>query len=463
MDKLVEEEKGHVLALPIPAQGHINPMFQFSKRLVSKGVKVTILIAFLNPESMPHQAGKIKVETISDPTQGEALKKMEGFLEFFQEVVSINLGQVIEKQRNMGNPISCLVYDSTVPWALDIAKQFGLIAAPLFTQPCAVNAIYFNFHEGLLRMPEEEEEHSKSGVIALAGLPQLEISDLPSFFYDAKSYPTMLGHVTGQFSNFRKADCILINTFESLEEEVLSCMASQWPPIKNIGPTIPSMYLDKRLKDDNDYAVSLFKPEAETCRNWLDTKEEGSVVYVAFGSLAALGEEELEELAWGVKNSNKHFLWVVRESEVEKLPRNFIEKTMAGEKGMVVSWCPQLEVLAHKAVGCFVTHCGWNSTLEALCLGVPMVAIPQWTDQPTNAKFVMDVWRVGIRVKVDEKGKATRKEIEKCIRLVMEGERGLEIKRNSEKLKQLAKEAVDEGGSTDKNIEEFVAKVVCTL
>ena len=96
-------------------------------------------------------------------------------------------------------------------------------------------------------------------------------------------------------------------------------------------------------------------------------------------------------------------------------------------------------------------------------LGGPMVAIPQWIDQPSNAKFVTDVWRVEIRVKVDEKGKATRKEIEKCIRLVMEGERGLEIKRNSEKLKQLAKEAVDESGSSDKNIEEFVAKVVCTL
>ncbi|KAL5578598.1 hypothetical protein UlMin_011040 [Ulmus minor] len=460
MDKPVEEEKGHVLVLPIPVQGHINPMFQFSKRLVSKGLKVTLLIAFLNPETMQHQAGKIKVETISDPTQGEALKNIEGFLKFFQEVVSINIAQVIEKQRNMGNPISCLVYDSVAPWALDIAKQFGLITAPLFTQSCAVNAIYFNFHEGLLRMPEEEEEDSKSGVISMAGLPQLEISDLPSFFSDVKSYPTMLGHLTRQFSNFRKADCILINTFESLEEEMVSCMASQWPPIKTIGPTIPSMYLDNQLEDDKDYGVSLFKPEAETCRKWLDTKDDGSVVYVAFGSLAALGAEEMEELAWGLKSTNKYFLWIVRESELEKLPRNFNQETI--EKGLVVNWCPQLEVLAHKAVGCFVTHCGWNSTLEALSLGVPMVAIPQWTDQTTNAKFVMDAWQVGVRVMVDEKGIATRKEIEKCIRGVMEGEKGIEIKRNSEKYKQLAKEAVDEGGSSNKNIDDFVAKVVCT-
>ena len=129
------------------------------------------------------------------------------------------------------------------------------------------------------------------------------------------------------------------------------------------------------------------------------------------------------------------------------------------KKGQVVSWFPQLEVLAHKASGCFMTHCGWNSTLEALSLGVPMIAMPQWSDQTTNAKNIMDVWKVGIRVKVDEKGIGTKEEIELCIREVIEGERGKEMKRNSMKWKELAKEAVDEDGSSDKNIEEFVTKL----
>ncbi|KAG5589098.1 hypothetical protein H5410_039612 [Solanum commersonii] len=54
------------------------------------------------------------------------------------------------------------------------------------------------------------------------------------------------------------------------------------------------------------------------------------------------------------------------------------------------------------SIGCFLTHCGWNSTLESISLGVPMVAIPQWTDQPTNAKLVKDVWEIGVRAKQDE-------------------------------------------------------------
>ena len=234
-------------------------------------------------------------------------------------------------------------------------------------------------------------------------------------------------------------------------------MASKWP-VKPIGPTIPSMFLDKRLEDDKEYGISLFNPNSETCMKWLDSKEPGSVVYVSFGSLAALADDQMAELAWGLKRSNAHFLWVVRESEKQKVPANFAEET--AEMGLIVTWSPQLEVLAHKSVGCFMTHCGWNSTLEALSLGVPMVAMPQWTDQPTNAKFVADVLQVGVRIKVGENGMVTREEIERCIEeVMMEGERRDEIRTNSEKWKKLAIMAMDEGGSSDKNIEEFVAKL----
>ena len=233
-------------------------------------------------------------------------------------------------------------------------------------------------------------------------------------------------------------------------------MASKWP-IKTIGPSIPSMYLDKRLEDDKEYGLNLFKPNMDACLKWLDTKEIGSVVYTSFGSLATLGEEQMEELTWGLKNTNCYFLWVVRESEEKKLSINFLRET--AEKGLIVSWCPQLEVLAHKAIGCFMSHCGWNSTLEALSLGVPMVAMPQCADQTTNAKFIVDVWKVGVRIEVNERGIVTKEEIELCIRGVMEGEGGKEMKRNSVKWKRLAKEAMDEGGSSDKNIEEFVASL----
>ena len=110
--------------------------------------------------------------------------------------------------------------------------------------------------------------------------------------------------------------------------------------------------------------------------------------------------------------------------------------------------------MAHKTIGCFITHCGWNLTLEALSLGVPIFAMPQWTDQTTNAKLIVDVWKVGVKIKLDKRG------IELCIKVVMEGGRGKEMKMNSVRWKELAKEAMDEGGSSYKNIEEFVEKLV---
>jgi pathogen-inducible salicylic acid glucosyltransferase len=238
--------------------------------------------------------------------------------------------------------------------------------------------------------------------------------------------------------------------------QAVNWLASQ-RSIKPIGPTIPSVYLDRQLEDDREYGLSLFKPNLDGCKEWLDSKETGSVVYVSYGSMAALGEEQMAEIAWGLKRSGCYFLWVVRESEKKKLPSNFAEES--SEKGLIVTWSQQLEVLAHKSVGCFMTHCGWNSALEALSLGVPMVAMPQWTDQPTNAKYIADVWHVGVRVKANEKGIVTKEEVEGCIREVMEGERGSEMRRNSEKWMKLAKTAVDEGGSSDKNITEFAAEL----
>ncbi|CAA7059289.1 unnamed protein product [Microthlaspi erraticum] len=164
----------------------------------------------------------------------------------------------------------------------------------------------------------------------------------------------------------------------------------------------------------------------------------------------------MEELASAI--SNFSFLWVVRSSEEEKLPSGFLE-TVDKDKSLVLKWSPQLEVLANKAIGCFMTHCGWNSTMEALTFGVPMVAMPQWTDQPMNAKYIQDVWKVGVRVKVEkESGIAKREEIEFSIKEVMEGKKSKEMKKNAEKWRDLAVKSLSEGGSTDINITHLYPK-----
>lgn len=230
-------------------------------------------------------------------------------------------------------------------------------------------------------------------------------------------------------------------------------MSKHWPA-KLIGPMVPSAFLDGRIEGDKGYGASLWKPLSEECIEWLETKVPKSVVYVSFGSMVSLTEKQMGEIAWGLKESGKYFLWVVKEHERHRLPNGFIESVK--EKGLIVPWCNQLEMLAHEAIGCFVTHCGWNSTLEGLSLGVPMVGIPQWADQLPDAKFIGEIWEVGVRPQEDEKWVVRREELIACLKEVMEGKRSQKIKKNCIWWRERAKEAIGEGGSSDKRIDEFV-------
>ncbi|XP_050379450.1 UDP-glycosyltransferase 74F2-like [Argentina anserina] len=448
--------RAHVLAIPYPAQGHINPLLQFSKRLASsKGLKVTLAntIFIANSLNLPKSAGSVQLETISDGYDDGGFPLAESiaaYLSRLQDVGYQSVAEIITRHKATPNPIECIIYDPFLPWALDVAKQYGLVAAAFFSQSCTVNYTYYlEHHHGIIWSPASVPNNLP------LGLHILEPQDMPSFFSVPGSYPAYSELVLNQFSHIEKADFIFANTFYKLEEEVVDSM-SQVCPMLTIGPTIPSAYLDNSIEDDKGYGFSLFEIDS-FCTDWLNTKPPGSVVYVAFGSMASLSDKQMKELALGLKATNFHFLWVVRASEEEKLPDKLKEET--AEKGLLVNWSPQLEVLSHKAIGCFFTHGGWNSTIEALSSGVPMVVMPQWTDQPTNSKLIESLWKVGVRVKVDEtSGLVGREEVEQCVREVM-GEMGIAMKRNAKKWRELAIEAVSEGGTSDKNIDEFVSKL----
>ncbi|KAK9277568.1 hypothetical protein L1049_007113 [Liquidambar formosana] len=451
----MEEYTSHVVLLPYPSQGHINPLLQFAKRLASKGVKATLAATRYTVHSIC--APNVGVEPISDGFDegGYAQAQDEDvYLKSFKANGSRTLSELIEKSQNTKSPVNCIVYDSFLPWALDVAKQHGVYGASFFTNSATVNAIFCRIHHGLLTLPLKLEE----GTHFLGpGLPPFKSCDLPTFLKSPGSYPAYLSMKLSQYSNLDKADWIFGNTFEELESKAVKGVSELWPG-RLIGPMVPSAYLDGRIEEDKGYGASLWKPLGGECMKWLETKGPRSVVYVSFGSMVSLTEKQVEEIAWGLKESNLHFLWVVKEAEQEKLPNGFIDSTK--EKGLIVTWCNQLEMLAHNAIGCFVTHCGWNSTLEGLSLGVPMVGVPQWADQLPNAKYIDEIWGVGVRAKEDEKGIVKREELQLCLKEVMEGETSQEIRRNASKWRKLAKEAISEGGTSDKCIDEFMGHLL---
>ncbi|XP_038888701.1 mogroside IE synthase-like [Benincasa hispida] len=459
VDLSKHRDEVEVIVIPCPAQGHINPLLQFAKHLAHHPpLKLTLpLILTNNTNDSNHSTVQYQPLTPSLtihhipllPYQGPDPEPLHALWERRQEAIRLHLIHLLTSIPN----VACVVFDSIFPWVLDLLKQFGVFGAAFFTQSCAVNAIYYNVYKGWLDVPLEEP------LVSLDGLPPLRPSDFPSFISNRVKYPDYLSFLTGQFTRLSDVDWIFTNTFDGLEPEEVKWIEGQFP-FKNIGPMVPSIYLDGQLQNDKDYGVSMFESNNTDCTmKWLDSKDPKSVIYVSFGSAAELEKEQMEELAYGLKLTNKFFFWVVRESEIHKLPHNFIKET--AEEGLVVNWCSQLQVLAHQSVGCFITHCGWNSTLEALSLGVPMVAMAQWLDQPTNAKYVEDVWKIGKRVRMEENGICGREEIEFCVNEVMEGgEVNGEIRENLRKWRELAKAAMDEAGSSHQNINYFVEQLV---
>lgn len=211
------------------------------------------------------------------------------------------LDNLVEKLSSSDCPVDCIIYDAFMPWGLDVAKKFGLVGAAFFTQSCAVDSIYYHVHRGLIKLPVTETQ------ILVPGLPPLELQDLPSFIYHLGTYPDFFDMLLDQFSNIDRADWVFCNSFYMLEREVADWFAKLWP-FRSIGPTIPSMYLDKQLESDKDYGFSLFMQKNDVCMNWLNDRPKGSVVHVSFGSLVDLKAEQMEELAWGLKRSDCIFL-----------------------------------------------------------------------------------------------------------------------------------------------------------
>jgi UDP-glucose:(indol-3-yl)acetate beta-D-glucosyltransferase len=257
--------------------------------------------------------------------------------------------------------------------------------------------------------------------------------------------------------DMKKLKWVLANSFYELEKEVIESMEEECS-IKPVGPLVPPSLLGQ--DENEDIGIEMWKPQ-DSCMEWLGKQSDSSVIYVSFGSLIVLNNKQLESIAKALQKSKKPFLWVIKrreEAEALPLPEGFEEETK--EQGMVVPWCPQTKVLVHPSIACFLTHCGWNSMLEAITAGTPMIAYPQWTDQPTNAKLISDVFRLGIRLQQEDDGFVKTEEVERAIEEIVAGPRAEEFRRNASEMKRAAREAVAHGGSSERNIQSFVDEII---
>ncbi|GJW17292.1 UDP-glycosyltransferase 76G1-like protein [Tanacetum coccineum] len=460
-------------------------MLQLANILYSKGFSITIIHTNFNSSyksNYPHFTFRPVLD--NDPNDNNLSKlASKGIGDLLLGIMLLNqcgadslhreLEQMLVASKQQHEPIVCLITDALWYFTQSVADSLKLPRIVLRTSslfcvnvyasiPLLDDQGYFNqadsvFYEENIMSPDDTSNFKKTKssepVLNLEErvpeIPILKVKDVIKMRIKGQEDPT--GKLLANMLKQTKASSgIIWNSFTELEEPELKKILQYFPvPCFLIGP------FHKRFPASSS---SLFEPDRSSM-SWLDHQSPSSVLYISFGSAAQLEEQQFLEVAHGLADSKQPFLWVMRPGFIKGLEGNepllkwFLD--LVGERGCIVKWAPQQEVLAHKAIGAFWTHNGWNSTLESICEGVPMICSPFWGDQPLDARYVSDVLKIGIYL---ENGWA-REEIASAIRRVMVEEERDEIKKRTKCLKEKVNSSLSKGGSSYESLDILIGYI----
>ncbi|KAK8715828.1 hypothetical protein V6N13_043154 [Hibiscus sabdariffa] len=460
----------HVLIFPLPAQGHVNSMLKLAELLALAGLKLTFLNSdFVHEQLLRHtdvvsrfvKYAGFEFRTIPDGLPDEHPRAGHGFMEIFETLESITKPIFNEMLVNMKPRVDCLLADGVLGIAVDVAQELGIPIIQFRTISACSTWAYFAVLDMIQagELPIKGKEDMDRLITSVPGMETfLRCRDLPGF---CRVMDSTLQRISEDTRKNFKGHGLLLNTFEDLEGDILSHMRTKSPNIYTVGPL--HLHLRTRLCESDqtlfEQSPNSFYKVDRSCLSWLDKQPKGSVLYVSFGSLTVLSSEQVFEFWFGLINSGKRFLWVLRPGimpekgdEGNNIPVELIKGTK--ERGCLVSWAPQEEVLGHGAIGGFLTHSGWNSTLESVVEGVPMICWPYFADQQINSRFVSQVWGLGL----DMKDLCDRHIVEKMVNDLMV-ERRDEFLKSTTKMAKLARECVNVGGSSYCNLDRLVEDI----
>uniref|UniRef100_A0A5B7AW53 Putative UDP-glycosyltransferase 76C4 n=1 Tax=Davidia involucrata TaxID=16924 RepID=A0A5B7AW53_DAVIN len=439
----MQERKGRRLVLfPLPLQGHINPMLQLANILHSKGFSIVIIHTNFNspnPSNFPHFTFQPIPDGLLESSEASTTDVL-ALLTLLNANCVVPFRECFLEEE----PIACLITDAIWYFTQAVADSVKLPRIVLRTSSVSSFLGFAAFpllqQKGYL---PKQDSHLEAPVLEL---PPLRVKDIPVI---STRHPEDLYQLLERMMKETKASSGLIwNSFGEVEQPALSTLGQDFPiPIFPIGP------FHKYLPASSSSLLA----QDQSSISWLDKQAPKSVIYVSFGSIAAMDETEFKEMAWGLANSMQPFLWVVRPGLIrgmewlEPLPNGFLEAVSG--RGHIVKWAPQQQVLAHPATGGFWTHGGWNSTLESICEGVPMICYPCFGDQMVNARYVSHVWRVGLQL---ENGMG-REEVERGIRRLMVEKEGEEMRERIMCLKEKTNLCFKQGGSSYQSLESLIS------
>ncbi|WOK91408.1 hypothetical protein Cni_G00099 [Canna indica] len=454
--------KETVVLYPMPSMGHVSPMVELARLFTGHGFSVTVVLmdsptmhpfldALIARISFAHHCISFHrlppIASVPDPAASPIVR--------FLDVVRLNNPQLLcfLATHSLTSDVRAVVLDFFCIDAFGVTTELCL-PSYFFFPPGASVLASFLYLPNLLSAVDLSIKDLADAPLLFPGLPPIPASHMPPIIMDrnSDSYERLLSI----FQRLPDADGLLVNTFESLEAPAIralkdgACVAGRWmPPVYCIGPLVA----------DECNIVRRGKEEKAECMAWLEAQPPRSVAFLCFGSSGSFPFEQQKEIAAGLEKSRQRFLWVVRaqlDTELESLlPEGFMERTK--QKGFVVkSWAPQVEVLNHEAVGGFVTHCGWNSVLEAIAAGVAMVAWPLRSEQRMNKVLLVEQMGLAVAVEGYDKELVAAEEVEAKVRWLIESDGGRELRERALGMKQRAETARKEGGSSHRAWLEMV-------
>lgn len=457
------------------------PMMDIAKILAQNGVTVTVVTTHQNASrfTSTFSNSQIRLLEVQFPYQEaglpegcenlDMLPSLGTGLDFFNAANSNTLKEQVEKLfEELNPPPSCIISDMTLHYTANIARKFNIPRFSFLGQSCFSLFCLYNIGVHKVRSTITSETE----YFALPGLPdkvEFTIAQTPAHnsSEEWKEFYAKTGAAEGVSFG------VVMNSFEELEPEY----AKGYKKARNgrvwcIGPVSLSN------KDELDKAERGNKASIDEhfCLKWLDSQKPKGVIYVCLGSMCNITSLQLIELGLALEASKRPFIWVIREGnqlgELEKWIKEegFEERTK--DRSLVIhGWAPQVLILSHPSIGGFLTHCGWNSTLEAVCAGVPLITWPLFGDQFFNEKLVVQILRVGVKVGVevpvewgeeDENGLLVKKEdVGRAINELMDESRDSEeMRERVNGLAEMAKRAVEKGGSSHSNVTLLIQDVM---
>ncbi|KAK4432490.1 UDP-glycosyltransferase 73C5 [Sesamum alatum] len=469
-----ETEKLHFLLVPLMSQGHIIPLTDFAKLLARWGVFVSIVTTPLNAvrykDVIDHakaQNLKIQMIPIKFPCQEAGLP--EG-CENLDELDSLELSWKFMRACDMLQaPLetlmeelepkpSCIVSSNAILWTEEVCRKFKIPRYKFGTVSCFTSLCASNISQ-----VDQESILSDSEPFLVPDIPhKIEFTKAQMPKHRSPAGKHSGGSEEHKHKPIMARDpgrATLVNSFAELEPGYLDGYRKKEGKVWCVGPvSLCNKELSERSARGNKASI-----DEHYCLTWLDSKKPKSVIFACFGSMCHISFPQIKEIGLGLEASNFPFIWIIRKqdysAQVEKWLAEEGLQERVGERGLIIQgWAPQILILSHPSVGGFLTHCGWNSTLEAICAGVPMITWPMFAEQFFNEKLIVNVLGIGVRVGV-ERPMSSNGESEDLVRwddvkrgieklMDVGSEEGRMRRKRGEELAKMASNAVEEGGSS---------------